>query len=173
MAATGMLAALATTYVSAGLSKMVESGGAWAQTDTLRLMVLSHYEHGTTSALQALRHWIGHSPRFCQMLSLGTLVVQIGSPTLLGPPRARTAWALALVGFHAGIWLASEILFVQAIALACTIAIPWGLRAPTAEVAPTLADGVEPRILGRVLVSFWLVAIAVVALARLFGWGWR
>lgn len=171
LAATGFLAAIATTYVSAGLSKLVASKGAWVGTDTLRLMVISHYEYGMNTPLDRLRAWLGDSPTVCGALSVGTIVIQVGAFALVGPPRLRALWAGLLIAFHAGIWVSSRILFVQVLVILAAVVVPWdALRgratAPPAPAPEVSARALDPVRLGRAVLVFLASAALVVALGR-------
>jgi hypothetical protein len=160
-AATGFLALLACTYINAGMSKMIHSGGTWASSASLRLMVLAHYEYGMNDSLDPLRAWVAASPRFCGLLAAATLVVQLGAASLLGPRWLRRIWTVGLLGLHAGIYITSRILFFEVIAILATILLAdlaWTWRRP--PVATTAVG--DPARAGRVLARGFAAALAVV-----------
>jgi hypothetical protein len=125
--ATGGLAMFAGTYIAAGLSKLRGAGLGWATSSTVRLMVLSHTEVDDAARSADIMRWIGASPRLCMVLEGATLAIQLGAFMLIVGPRARRIWAALIIAFHLGIYLSSNILFLEPMVFAASLAFPWAL----------------------------------------------
>lgn len=127
---TAGLAVFAASYVCAGTGKVLYGGGLnWIESATIRLMVLSHTEVGTHALKDAIGHFVGGSALVGALLQIGTVVIQVGAFMLMGSPRMRTLWAVLIVLFHIGIYVTSNILFLQPLVFAAIIAVPWSWMA--------------------------------------------
>jgi hypothetical protein len=125
IAAYGAMGMLAATWVNAGVSKLRETGLAWATSDGLRLMLLAHWRPGHAIWREPIFLYVVGHPRFAVALQVATLVVELGAIFLLARGRLRVATGAAVVALHAGIWLTSGIQFVEAAALAAVFGFPW------------------------------------------------
>ena len=172
-AAFGFLTLLGATYMNAAMSKLSGSGGRWAGSDTLQLMVLSHFEYGRSGGLTELRWQVGQSAALCSVLSGLTLVVQLGAFALV-IDRTRRLWAFFLLSMHLGIYASSRILFVQVLVVLAAIVVPWSWRkAPRGESegAPPDTSIAERASIGRALLGAAAAGFARVAAGATLGLG--
>lgn len=133
-AATAAVAAFAASYVCAGSSKILNSGGDWLGSETVRLMIASHTPVGTDAAVNLSRDWMLHTPWVTTALEFATLATQLGAVFLLAGPLLRAVAGLALFGFHVGTWMSADIVFVAPMVLALWLAIPWSRGHPRIDV---------------------------------------
>jgi hypothetical protein len=173
MAALGAAAMFGATYVNAGLSKLLEGGLSWADSDTIRLLVMSHRPAGGATWSDALRTFAGNSASFAIALSVGTLVIQCGAFLFPWTRRTRAVWGALFLAFHAGIYLVSGIFFIQAVFLSVLFAFPWAdllvrlriLRAPPQAAETPLPPGHVRRM--NIAAGAVLAVLALLALAPL------
>lgn len=125
LGATGGLATFAAGYINAGAGKLIYGGLDWLDSSTIQLMVLSHTEIGTGTIKEHLGQWVGANGTLCVLLQIATIAIQLGAFTLVLRPMVRTLWATFIVAFHLGIYLASNIFFLQAMLFAAVVAFPW------------------------------------------------
>lgn len=137
-AEAGVRGVLAATYVSAALSKLLESGAAWLDPAGLRAIVVSQHEVSDTSLLGRYAELVASSGALSTALSAATLAAQLGAVLLLGPPRARAFAAAALLAFHANVLLLTHILYGEPMVLLAVFALPW--RRADAPIAPRAGD---------------------------------
>lgn len=169
----GGLAALAATYVDAGVSKLANAGLAWAGPASLRVAILVNHPVDDATPFAAYASWLVRDDRAAAALSTLTLALELGAFAVLVGPRIRRAWALLLVGFHVNVaLLAQDIFYVQASVLLLAFSVPrWtgprpaaagGGDGPRPDDAPLRAAAARS---GR-----WIAAaIAAVWLARWLG----
>ena len=167
-AGLGAAAMFGATYINAGTAKMHDSGLAWADGDTIRLLVLAHRPAGVPSWLDAVRSFAGQSAVVASAASIGTLVLQLGAVVFPWTRRTRLVWGSLFVAFHVGIHLvAGSIFFVQAVFLATLFAVPWPAAMARLRRSPSNADDPElpaPPSIGRRLVLASGVVVATLAL---------
>jgi hypothetical protein len=96
---------LASAYLAAGLSKLRNTGWSWARGDVIQASLL---EQGIAKDLP-LAMWIAEHHGLCRMVSVGTLVFELGFWTVLFVPRFGVLFALAGIAFHASIQLSMGI----------------------------------------------------------------
>jgi hypothetical protein len=108
-----MLALTVATYVLAGIAKLRLAGVAWLDGDQLRNQIaldnLRKAVLGEATAPLA-RPLLAH-PVVLDVLSVTTLVVELGAPVALLGNRLSRAWAVGAWLFHVGVLLAMNILF--------------------------------------------------------------
>jgi hypothetical protein len=119
------LAALAATYVSAGLSKLRVGGIEWISSSTIRMMILSHTEMNEPFGIGALRTWLANSPRACVALQAWTVLLELSGIGLVFGWRIRMLCAMELLAMHVGIELASGIAFPQPRVMLLILGFPW------------------------------------------------
>lgn len=103
----------AATYVLAGVAKLRLAGLGWLDGDFLRNQIavdnLRKALLGTPTAPLATP-LLDH-PGWFAMVSLATLVLELGAPVVLLGGKAARAWALGAWGFHVGVILMMNIWF--------------------------------------------------------------
>lgn len=102
-----------TTYMTAGLAKLRNSGLAFASGDTLRWHVafdnLRKLELGSFAS--PLAEWILPHPNLFVVLGLATLVMELGAPLALVHRRIALVWASVMWLFHVGVVALMAIVF--------------------------------------------------------------
>ena len=146
---------LASSYLTAGLSKIRNTGWSWAGGEVLQANLL---ERGLASDLP-LALWMAGQPALCQLASVAALVFELGFWTVLLVPRFGPLYALAGIGFHAGIELFMGIDYLKYWGLAYLVfvdlaLIRWCVRnlgairrgkSPDGKARPAGSSGREPR----------------------------
>jgi hypothetical protein len=111
-----MAAVVVATYLLAGIAKLRLSGGDWASGEILRNYV-------ATDALRKILLGSTHSPLSARLigqewlfggLAYFTLALELGAPLALFVPRLAPIWAVAALGFHAGVVALMAIFFPYA-----------------------------------------------------------
>ena len=124
------LCAVAVLF-SAGVAKVLEGGFAWADGISLQ----SYLDSGWP-AWPWLRDWVVPRLWVCQLLSIGTLVVELGAPVALFSRRLRAPVFVAAAAMHLGIWALMSIkYFPQAWCYLLCVAWPRERRLSTAELS--------------------------------------
>ncbi len=123
----GAVAALAATYVDAGLSKLIHGHLAWAESATLRSMLVAHRRVDDLSLVGRYAQFIIEHGRVAEALSWATLVVQLGAVLWLAGPRSRALWGTLLLVFHLHVALLTGIYYWGAIQLVFVLSYPWPL----------------------------------------------
>lgn len=153
-AGQGAVVGIAAVYVSAGLSKLLASGVAWgADPVVVRAMVAAHHDVGAGPLRAAISDFVVGSPAVGAAMALGALVVEAGSFVLLVGPRARRAWSLGLLVFHAVLFWLTGILFIEGAAVLFVVG-GWG-------------EPIARRLRARPAAAIYGVLVFVVALV----WG--
>jgi hypothetical protein len=155
LAKIGATAALAAVYVSAAASKLVAQGFGWADTTTLRAVLLSQRRVDDTSRLGEL---VIAQPAISQLLAAATLVIQGGAFLMLFGRRIRAVWAALLIGFHLSVMLTTGIAYSRNMMLLALLGFPW-----PDEPEPTRDLPTERRVFFAALT----IAITLVALSWL------
>jgi hypothetical protein len=127
LAEAGAVAALSATYVCAGLSKLIKGHFMWAESATLRAMLVAHRPVDGTSLFDAYAQKVIESPQLAEALAWATLVVQLGAPLLLLGRRWRMLWGTLLLGFHLHVAMLTGIHYSGAIYLLILLSYPWPL----------------------------------------------
>jgi hypothetical protein len=149
IAERGALAALAATYVDAGLSKLLRSGAAWVDASSVRVAVLVNHPIDDASPLASYARFVVDHGALAQALSTATLVLELGAFVMVFAPRVRFAWAILLVGFHVNVaLLTQDIFYVQACALLLAFAGPWTRRPRGAQPPEPPPDPERARAFG-------------------------
>jgi hypothetical protein len=125
IAAYGAIGMLAATWVNAGVSKLRETGLAWATGNSLSLMLLPHLRPGHAAWREAMVLYVVGHHGLAVALQVATLATEIGAVFLLGRGWLRVAAGVGLLALHAGIYALSGIYFVEAAALAALFGLPW------------------------------------------------
>jgi hypothetical protein len=118
-------AALAATYVDAGLSKLVHAGALWLDAATLRSALVSNMAVDDASPLASYARFVVDHDGFARALSAGTLAIQLGAVLFLVGPRARMLWGALLLAFHVNVGLLTGFEYKQAAVLLVAFAFPW------------------------------------------------
>lgn len=117
-----ILLLIVTMYGAAATSKLMNSGLAWATSDSFRLLLLRH--HFTHRPPTQIGVWLANSPQLCHVLAFGALAVELSSPlALLGKWPARLILP-ALFGLQLGIWLLLGVKFAPLLPLFMCL-LPW------------------------------------------------
>ena len=162
-AETGAVAALAATYVDAGLSKLIDGGLHWADATSVQVAILVHHPVDDPSPLARYAHFLVDHPGAAQALSIATLAFELGAVALVLGPRIRMLWALLLVSFHVNVALVThDIFYLQSCVLLLALSVPPGGATP--RVSPERTRDAT-RALGRWVV----VAVAGAWLVRTLG----
>jgi hypothetical protein len=127
LAEAGAVAALAATYVSAGMSKLVKGQLVWAESATLRAMLAAHHPVDGGSYFDAYAQKIIESAGLAQALGWATLAIQLGAPLLLVGRRWRMLWGTLLIVFHLQVAWLTGIYYSGAIYLLVVFSYPWPL----------------------------------------------
>lgn len=165
-AEAGAQAALAATYFNAGLGKLVQSGFAWADAQTLRAMIVATRPADGAGVLADCARLVVEHPGVARALAAATVVIQLGAVLWLLGPRTRAVWGALLLGFHLSVFLLVGIPYVQQATLVALWSWPWprlaGARRAIAVEEP--ADAARERRLA------WRAAVVVAtAIALAFG----
>jgi hypothetical protein len=121
----GAAAALVATYVSAGLSKLLH--GRWAESNTLRAMLVAHCRVDDASWLGQYARFIVEHARAAEALSWATVIVQLGAVLYLVGPRWRALWGTLLLAFHLHVLYLTGISYWGAMYLLAVWSYPWPL----------------------------------------------
>lgn len=125
LAEAGAVAGIATTYVSAVMSKLSSTGLGWADDTSLRGMILSHHRIDDTSVLGAYVELIVAHPSFSRGLMIATLILQATAFLYVVGPRLRAAYGVALFAFHTNVSFLAHIGYVESRALLLLFSFPW------------------------------------------------
>ncbi len=129
------MAVVVLAYFFTGYQKVVSSGWTWAASDNMR-WVIYRASNSTAGHAPDLARWIAQYPLVCQAIALATLTVECGAPLVLARPRLRVHFALAVTGFHTGIWLLLGLDYSMWIATSWIVLIDWDRvvkRKPTVD----------------------------------------
>lgn len=83
---------IAVTYFLAGYAKLVVAGPGWGDGVSL--------QHYLLLRGQPMGYWIASQPLLCAVLSIATLVFEVGFPLALFERRLRWLLVVSAVGFH-------------------------------------------------------------------------
>jgi hypothetical protein len=117
----GAAAALAATYVDAGISKLLH--GNWAESATLRAMLVAHRRVDDLSLAGKYARFIVENAHFAQALSWTTLAVQLGAVLYLFAPR--WIWGTLLLIFHLHVAFLTGIYYWGALYLLALFSYRW------------------------------------------------
>lgn len=100
-----ILMAVVGLYFGSGLSKLVDAGPRWIDGQSLQYYIGSQVDRTSFEIITALRMWVSEQRWLCQILSLSTLVIELGAPIALFSRRLRHLWIPAWISMHLGIVL--------------------------------------------------------------------
>jgi hypothetical protein len=163
LAETGGVAALAATYVDAGLSKLIDGGLHWADATSVQVAILVHHPVDDPSPLAHYARFLVQHPGAAQALSIATLAFELGAVALVLGPRIRKLWAVLLVSFHVNVALVThDIFYVQT----CVLLLAFSFL-PARAMPPVSPERTRDatRAVGRWIV----VAVAGAWLVRTLG----
>ena len=113
--------AIAATYLVSGLTKLLETSGAWiVQSPRVALQVMKTNEQdfydalgsgGTTAAL-ATAEWMAAHPVLVGIAMVGGLLLELGAPAMLLGRGWAALYGLALIAFHESIHAVMKLDFV-------------------------------------------------------------
>ena len=134
------------TFFAGGIAKLTEGGLQWADGRSLQAYILTTSQiHGMPPRFAPLAALIASHLWLCALLSLGTLLLELGSPLALFSRRCRGILVVAALVFHVGVYL---VLFPDFFAQAwCYIlVVDWARLASRGRVrvparGPTLITG--------------------------------
>ena len=92
-----------STYFAAGVSKLVDGGIAWADGTSLAYYIGTQIDGTSFAFVSALRSWVTGELWLTRLLSVGTLVLELGAPLALVSRPLRHLFIPAWVGMHMGI----------------------------------------------------------------------
>jgi hypothetical protein len=162
LAEAGAVATLAATYVSAGMSKIFESGIDWANPGHLTGTILALHRVDATGVAAAWTAVVVSHPGVASALMAATLAIQLGAFAYVLHPTLRVIWGTLLIAFHHQVSLLTGIVYDGNVWLLLLFSYPWARLASAAPV-PAPADPIVAR---RVLVA----AIALTAAALALAW---
>ncbi|MDH3602628.1 MAG: hypothetical protein OEU26_23690, partial [Candidatus Tectomicrobia bacterium] len=90
-------------FFAAGLSKITLSGVEWIVSDNMGFLFLRQYY--SNDPLTAGGWYIAQYPRLCQLIALGTVVIEIGAPLALISRGLRLLIVPGLLAMQVGIWV--------------------------------------------------------------------
>lgn len=157
LAEMGAMGALAATYVSAGMQKVLN--GALFKSTSLRAHIFTHHEVNDSSLLGQFAHAVATEPWLSALLSFSVVVIQGGAFLWLAGPRMRVVWGTLLMSFHLGTLVLLHIIYVEATALLILFTYPWHSLRPRVPAEPI------QRIDRTVAVRAGQIAAVVVAIA--------
>jgi len=126
VAELGAAAALAATYFSAGMSKLVVGGLEWAgEARTLRAMILTvrAVADGPLTGWDRIGQMVIENPALARLLAIATLVVQLGAPLWLCGRWLRLSWGVMLLGFHMSVQALTGISYREQMALVVLLSL--------------------------------------------------
>ncbi len=166
LAEAGAAAALAATYINAGIQKLL--AGALFKDHSLPAHILTHHEIDDLSLFGSLSRHVALHPGLAMTLVLTTVVIQTGSWTYMVGPRLRMLWGSLLISFHLGTLVFLHIIYIEATILLVAWSYPWARivarvqgRGSTKPVAPE-----DPPVAGHELVLLAGLGILIVGLSR-------
>jgi hypothetical protein len=165
----GAVAGLAATYIDAGLSKLSREGLQWVDATTLRSAILTNHAIDDSSPLASLGRLVVENDWLARLLSLSTLVIQLGAIVYVLGPRARIVWGTMLLAFHVNVALLTGIIYLKACILLLVFSYPWWLLIPKAAPENAVSPDEVPAGTRRAArrVGVWVAAsVAVAWLAR-------
>jgi hypothetical protein len=98
-ATKAILVAVVFSYASAGIAKLMDGGLEWADGVSLQFYINTTRDH-VRPIWPWLSQAIGESLVVCRLLSVATLVFELGSAVMLFAPRLRRWFVLIAVCFH-------------------------------------------------------------------------
>jgi hypothetical protein len=125
IAETGAVAALAATYVNAATSKLLHAGLGWADTTSLRGMVLSHHPVGDTTIFGWYTRLVVEHPSLSRTWMVAALALQATAFLYVLGPRLRMVWGIGLLAFHTNVSFLAKIGYVEARLLLLLFSFPW------------------------------------------------
>lgn len=114
----GSIALLGATYLSAGLSKLVYGGLDWMTGLPIQAVVVS--QDGMIPdgvILTTYRLWVVETTALAQLLTIATVVLELGAALMVVGRVPRAVVALGLFAMHANIYLLTAILYWEAMVL--------------------------------------------------------
>lgn len=171
LAEAGAVGVLAALYVGSGVSKLLAAGLGWADTTSLRALILAQRGVGFFHWVDVYRDVLVQHPRLSQAFAVATLVVELGAAFMLVSARMRALWGLLLLGMHVNIFILCDIPYVEPMALLPLFTLPWPLLSRSArrgaprEVEPPAIGAPEelpPRVLAIVavlLIAAWVLPV--------------
>ena len=158
-------------YFASGMSKLLESGFQWCDGLSLQFHLIDKQK--------AL--WLADRLWLCRLISILTIILELGSLAALFSRRARLVWVLGILSFHFGIWITvGPWYFTNMLCLA--LFIDWGAlgrrlkRLPSRtrqriEIRKNLDRSTHPQPIGGVLcVTPLLPLILIVAFSQIEWW---
>jgi uncharacterized membrane protein YphA (DoxX/SURF4 family) len=159
----GSMALLGTTYLSAGLSKMVFGGSDWLSGLPIRAVIVAQDGLVPDGVLSLYRSWVVMTPLVASALSVMTVGFELAGPLMILGGLTRRCVALGLFGMHANIFLLTPILYWQSMVLLLAFGLSADGLSARAETAPMSTPADRRRFL---LVAGVLALCAVVAVGH-------
>jgi hypothetical protein len=166
LAEAGAAAALAATYASAGIQKLL--AGGLLKGHSLQIYVLHHHHIDDASVISQVARLVVRYPQVGVVLALSVVVIQAGAWIYLTGPRGRMIWGTLLISFHVGTLMFLHIMYVMATVLLIAWSYPWARIWAWVRRRPAARAGVvdDPPLGAR---QFALLAGAAALLVAL-GW---
>jgi hypothetical protein len=120
--AVGVLAAL---YTGSAVTKVMDSGISWVNTNALRSVLLAQQGLLHVGWIDAYRAAVINHPWFSFALSLGALLIEACGFLLLVSRRTRLVWGLLIVGMHVNILFLAGIPYLEPMLLVPLFTLPW------------------------------------------------
>jgi hypothetical protein len=144
-----------------GVSKLRNSGLRWMDGRTL-----AFYVGGSSGAWPWLKRRIQASAVLAIALSVGTMVLELGSVAAVFVPEARLPTGIAAIGLHLGIWLTMAPKYWPS--MPCYVLwVSWPWEAPASMPTEPSGSLVAASLLAT---AFWGWVLVTVVVQRREGW---
>ncbi len=104
---------VAQIYFFSGFAKISHSGWRWASASNLRSWLLYFSEEDQVRVFHTLGRWLAERPLLCQVIGVGTLILELGFITVLFSKTARRLLVPLAAVFHLGILLSMNLAFLN------------------------------------------------------------
>jgi hypothetical protein len=92
-----------STYFAAGMSKLVDGGLGWADGTSLQYYIGTQIDGTSFGFVSTLRSWVAGELWLTRLISIGTLVLELGAPLALVSRPLRHLFIPAWIAMHMGI----------------------------------------------------------------------
>lgn len=126
---------LALSYFFAGLAKMIHSGPEWMFSDNVRyVMYWAFHTEGTPAGIEWMAAIPGNSDVLARLISITTIVFELGAPAILFWRRLRPWYALLAVTLHVGTLLTIGLDYWGWALTVAVLLVDWGQTEPRRHI---------------------------------------
>jgi hypothetical protein len=104
---------VAQIYLFSGFAKISHSGWRWASASNLRNWLLYFSQEDQVRVFHTVGPWLAERPWLCQIIGIGTLILELVFITVLFSKTARLLLVPLAVVFHVGILLSMNLAFLN------------------------------------------------------------